>query len=242
MTVWQKRLFKLKGFLIYLYSLALLRYSAFNRAQLKKFFAASTVNKLHLGCGLLYLPGWCNVLYEKNQEYGRLTKREGTDFLNYNLMGPWPWAENSVTHVAAAHFIEHIDLNQCLWFCGQAYNVLKPGGVIRLSCPDLEVYARNYVAGNQDFFSNQEIIKACTFKTALTSSQIFAAKAYDSGGAHKWFHDFSSLKSVLERAGFVDVKKVDRLEGKTPDLAKLELAGREIETVYVEAVKPRQLT
>ena len=43
---------------------------------------------------------------------------------------------------------------------------------------------------------------------------------------------------VLERAGFVNVRKVKRLEGRTPNLEELELSQREIETVYVEADKP----
>jgi hypothetical protein len=110
--------------------------------------------------------------------------------------------------------------------------------VIRFSCPDLETYARNYVHGNDQFFNNQEIKGACAYNDAQTPSQIFAAKAYDSNGAHKWFHDFSSLKNLLERSGFVNVRKVARLEGKTPDLELLELPQREIESVYVEAEKP----
>ena len=158
--------------------------------------------------------------------------------LNYNLLKPWPWSENSVRFVAGAHFIEHLNINQCLKFCTMAFRTLKSGGVIRLSCPDLEIYARNYVQGNQQFFTDQEIKKACAYNEAQTASQIFAAKAYDNNGTHKWFHDFSSLKNILQRAGFVNIRKVSRLEGKTPDLALLEIPQREIETVYVEAEKP----
>ena len=148
------------------------------------------------------------------------------------------WHKNSVSFVAGSHFIEHLDLNQSVKFCKEAHNVLKSGGTIRLSCPDLEIYASKYISKDNAFFKNEEIKKACTFKTAETPSQIFAAKAYDSGGAHKWFHDFSSLKNVLERAGFTGIRKLKRLEGETPDLELLEPAQREIETLYVEANKP----
>ena len=234
----EKRIYKLKGFLSYLYSLALLRYSSLNEKQLKKYFNENPVDRLHVGCGLTILPGWCNVLYERNQEYGQVKAVNGGSYLNYNLLKSWPWPEGSINYVAGAHFIEHIDLNHCLAFAKEAFTVLKPGGVIRLSCPDLEIYARNYVSNNEDFFKNEHIQKACVFKEAQTPSQIFAAKAYDSGGAHKWFHDFSSLKSVLERAGFSNVRKLTRLEGKVPDLEKLELPNREIESLYIEATKP----
>ena len=157
--------------------------------------------------------------------------------MNYNLLKPWPWPRNSISVIAGSHFIEHLDLNQCIKFCKEAFNVLKSGGTIRLSCPDLEIYALKYTSNDNGFFKHEEIKKACAFKAAETPSQIFAAKAYDSGGAHKWFHDFSSLKNVLERAGFGSVRKVGRLEGNTPDLELLEPAPREIETLYVEAIK-----
>ena len=238
MTKWQKRIFKMRGFLNYISSLALLRYSSLNDTYLKKFFALNPVERLHVGCGLGVFKGWCNVLYERNQEYGVPRKVNGAWRLNYNLLKPWPWPKNSVSFIAGAHFIEHLDLNHCIRFSQEAFKVLKPGGVIRLSCPDLETYARNYIDGNKSFYENKEIKRACVFKAAETPSQIFAAKAYDSGGAHKWFHDFSSLESVLRRSGYVNIRKCSRLEGKTPDLDLLELSEREIETVYVEAEKP----
>jgi predicted SAM-dependent methyltransferase len=235
---WHKRLFKFKGFLNYVYSLLLLRYTPLNDLYLKKFFSSYSIEKLHVGCGVHLLKGWCNVLFEPNQEYGRLKNVNGIDFLNFNLLRPWPWPENSISFIAGSHFIEHLDLNQCLQFNKAAFRVLKAGGIIRLSCPDLETYALNYIKKNSDFFNHEEIKKACAFKAAETYSQIFAAKAYDCGGAHKWFHDFSSLENILKRAGFVRVRKVKRLEGETPDLEKLEPVQREIETLYVEATKP----
>ena len=238
MKRWRKRLYKIRGFFNYAYSLLLLRYTPLNYFRLKIFFKSYLVNRLHVGCGLELLDGWCNVLYERNMEYGQLKKVDGRDVLNYNLLKPWPWPENSVSFIAGGHFIEHLDLNQCIRFSKEAGRVLKSGGIIRLSCPDLEIYARNYIEGNKEFFKNEEIRKACACKSAETPSQIFAAKAYDSGGTHKWFHDYSSLKSVLQRVGFVNIRKVNRLEGQTPDLEKLELPQREIETVYIEAGKP----
>ena len=115
---------------------------------------------------------------------------------------------------------------------------MKPGAVIRLSCPDLEIYARNYVEGNRAFFENKLVKEWCAFSQARTPGEILAAKAYDSGGSHRWFYDFASLKHILELAGFRDVKKCGRLEGKVPGLKDIELPERELETVYVEAVKP----
>jgi predicted SAM-dependent methyltransferase len=236
-VVWKKRLRKLRGQAVNLYSLCLLRYTGLRRRMLMEFFHKHPVQRLHVGCGETLLPGWCNIFYDRKQEYGKLKKINGVETINFNLLRPWPWPENSVKFIAGAHFIEHLDLNKCLQFCEQAYKVLKPGGVLRLSCPDLEAYACAYVQNDKSFYQHPQIIEGCAFKSAQTFSQIFAAKAYDCGVAHRWFHDASSLINVLQRCGFVNTVKVKRLQGKTPDLEKLELVQREIQTVYVEAEK-----
>lgn len=150
---------------------------------------------------------------------------------------PWPIYDSSIQFIAGSHFIEHLDLNKGIAIVKESYRVLKSGGTIRLSCPDLEIYAKNYIEGNKSFFENDLIKEWCAFSQAETYGEIFAAKAYDSGGSHKWFYDFYSLKHILELAGFEQVKKCERLEGKTPNLENIELPQRELETVYVEAIK-----
>ncbi|MBN1870279.1 MAG: methyltransferase domain-containing protein [Candidatus Omnitrophica bacterium] len=234
---WKKRVMKTKGFLCRACSYLLLRYTRWNAGRLRKDIAGRRVDKIHAGCGLVLLKGWLNILYEPKQEYGKLKDINGALVLNYNLLKPWPMEDNSVSFIAASHLIEHLDLNHGIRFLKEGHRVLKPGGTIRLSCPDLEIYARNYVTGNMEFFENKLIKEWCAFPQAKTPGEILAAKAYDSGGAHKWFYDFDSLKHVLKTAGFQDVKRCRRLEGEVPELDALELPERELETLYVEAMK-----
>lgn len=238
MSKLDKRKAKAIGALNYTYSLLSGRYSNQNFNRLINQTSLFGINKVHVGCGLCYLPGWLNVEFDKRKLYGALNKlSENTYLLNIDIIKGFPCRRNSIDFIAAAHFIEHLDLNQGLEFCKNAYKVMVSGGIIRISCPNLEIYARNYIENNKHFFNDQEIKKACAFKQAETPSQIFAAKAYDSGGAHKWFHDFSSLENILRRAGFLKIRKVGRLEGLMPELERLEIPQREIETVYVEATK-----
>ena len=88
-----------------------------------------------------------------------------------------------------------------------------------------------------DFFNNKFIKEACAFKNAKTPGEIFIAKAYDSGFNHKWFYDLESLRHILENAGFKQVKRCLRPEGNVPDIEITEMPEREIETLFVEAVK-----
>lgn len=229
---------KIKGGLAHAYSLLLLRYTPWNAGRLRREIARRGIDRLHVGCGLVLLDGWLNILYERRQEYGRICEENGKLLLNYNLLKKWPVNDGAISFVAGSHFIEHLDLNHGIAFLKESFRVMKPGGVIRLSCPDLEIYARNYIDRNMDFFQHKLVREWCTFSQAQTPGEILAAKAYDSGGSHKWFYDFDSLKHILELAGFKDVRKCQRIEGNLPDIEEIEPLGRELETVYVEAIKP----
>ena len=234
---WQKRALKIRGFLNQVYSFLTLRYTGFNRRQLQSAIRAKKIKRLHVGCGDVLLDGWLNIFYERREAYGILKEDKGKLFLNYNLLKSWPVDDDSVQFIAGSHFIEHLDLNHGIRFLKESFRVMKKSGVIRLSCPDMELYARHYVNRNKDFFDQPLIREWCTFKNAQTPGEIFIAKAYDSGGSHQWFYDFESLKHVLELAGFKDVKRLARLEGQVPDLNLIEPALRELESVYVEARK-----
>ena len=235
--VWKKRQMKLRGLANLAYSYSLLRYTRINRAELKKQIAGAKIDRLHVGCGNVLLEGWLNIFFEPREEYGRLRQENNAWLLNYNLLKVWPINDGTIQYVAGSHFIEHLDLNHGIAFLKECYCVMKKGGVIRLSCPDLELYARSYINRNHNFFNQSLIREGCTFKAAQTYGEIFIAKAYDSGGSHKWFYDFESLQHIMQLAGFVHVKRCQRLEGQMPDLEMLEPIGREIETVYVEATK-----
>ena len=220
-----------------MFSYFMLRHTQWHRRQMQKAIIKRGIDRLHVGCGLVFLEGWLNILYEKREEYGRIKEQNGRILLNYNLLKKWPVTDNAIAFIAGSHFIEHLDLNHGIAFVRESYRVMKPGGVIRLSCPDLKIYARNYIDDNKAFFDNELIKEWCAFSQAQTPGEILAAKAYDSGGSHKWFYDFESLKHILELVGFGQVKRCRRLEGSVPDLARIEIPQRELETLYVEAIK-----
>jgi len=237
----QKRIMKLRGFFNLLYSFLCLRFTRLNQKRLLCQSRSLKVDKLHVGCGNILLRDWLNITFEPREEYGNIKRKEdGVLWLNYNLLKKWPIEDQSIQFVAGSHFIEHLDLNGGVFFFKEAYRVMKKGGVIRISCPDLFTYAENYLKNNKEFFNNSFIQEACTFKNAVTPGEIFIAKAYDSGGAHKWFYDFDSLKHLMESAGFCEVKKTTRRTGNVPDLERIEFSAREIESLYVEALKEEE--
>ena len=228
---------KLRGLAWAAYSWVCLRFTRWNWGVLYRQIQGLNIDRLHVGCGKVLLPGWLNITYEKREEYGRIKKVAGVWWLNFNALNSLPVPDESIQYLAASHFIEHLDFTAGIRFTKEAFRVMKKCGVIHLSCPDLELYASNYILRNRPFFDDPAIRKACTFKNAETCGEIFIAKAYDGGGAHRWFYDAESLIHILTQAGFVQACRVSRLESDIADIGKIELAEREIETVYVEARK-----
>lgn len=237
-NVWKKRFIKWRGFLNFFYSVICLRFTRLNKYFIRRKARQLKVDRLHVGCGNIWVKDWLNLTYEKREKYGKLKTIDGVLWLNYNVVKQLPFDSGSIQYLAGSHFIEHLDLNEGIEFFKEAFRVMKKGGMIHMSCPDLGIYVKNYVNRNEAFFEDALIKRACTFKNAKTFGEIFIAKAYDSGGAHRWFYDFDSLCHVLETAGFCEVKKIGRTQGRIPDIEKIELPDREIETLYVEAVKP----
>jgi len=236
-SVLQKRVIKIKGALKFFYSAVCLRFTRLNQRWLLDRSQKLKIDRLHVGCGNILLRGWLNITFEPREEYGIIRKKGEALWLNYNLLKKWPFVDRSIQFVAGSHCIEHLDLNGGIFFFKEAYRVMREGGVLRISCPDLRTYAENYIKNNREFFDDPFIREACTFKNALTPGEIFAAKAYDSGGAHKWFYDFDSLKHLMELAGFRRIERTTRRAGNIPDIDQIEFSAREIESVYVEAIK-----
>jgi predicted SAM-dependent methyltransferase len=51
------------------------------------------------------------------------------------IEGPLPYADNSLEMVVASHVLEHADSAGALNFLTEVYRILKPDGIIRLTCP-----------------------------------------------------------------------------------------------------------
>lgn len=102
--------------------------------------------------------------------------------------------------------------------------VLNPGGVARIIVPDGEIYLRNYSEGKQVPYADKY----------LTPMQAVNRVFYKDH--HRFIYDFETMKLLLLRAGFSKVEKLSYKVGR-PALVELDTPWREVESLYVEAVK-----
>ncbi len=85
--------------------------------------------KLHLGAGPHYLEGWRN--HDRDVD----------------LRKPLPWVDGAAEFIFCEHTIEHLTTPEGVRLIEECFRVLAPGGVLRLSFPDV---ARIWALGASD--------------------------------------------------------------------------------------------
>jgi predicted SAM-dependent methyltransferase len=184
----------------------------------------------------------------------------------YNLAKGIPYPEGSVDVCYHSHLLEHLDRDVAVAFTKEVFRVLKPGGVLRISVPDFERYARDYVKclDQNDFLPPSQVIDTDLYIDALIGQSVmrdssgtvrqnrlvrlfeklFLGDARKRGYTHQWMYDRYSLRRLLESVGFEAYRKVNYNESLLEDWANIALDsnpdGTEYlyESLYVEAVKP----
>jgi predicted SAM-dependent methyltransferase len=117
------------------------------------------------------------------------------------------------------------------------YRIFEPGGILRISCPDLLVYAKAYVNRDSSFFDSVPIQKACCYEGLTNYGDLFISKAYDNENGHKWFYDAESAIQLLHEAGFSKAQEKKVHESNLPNIEVVEPGFRAVESFYVESIK-----
>jgi predicted SAM-dependent methyltransferase len=156
--------------------------------------------------------------------------------LNFNILPDIPIADAAMRGINLSHFLEHFDLETGLRILRGCRRVLRPGGILRVSCPDLRKYAQAYIAGDSHFYARTGSLAFCNYRSLPTSGAVFAGKAYDGSNGHKWFYDAETVIALLKEAGFVRAESRNLHESGLPRIEEIEPAYRAIESFYVEAI------
>lgn len=184
--------------------------------------------------------------------------------LVHDLRKGIPLADSDADAVYHSHVLEHIDREHVADFLAEIHRILKPGGVHRIVVPDLERYARDYLASleqalsdvqarvRHDSFVSQMLLQMVRREAYGTSMQrplrrraenLLLGDARKRGETHMWMWDRVNLRQALEDAGFHDVRILDwrtsRILGWNEMALDQNVEGGEykLESLYIEALR-----
>lgn len=163
-----------------------------------------TKTKLNLGCGGSAAEGWLNLDRED---------RPGVDVL-WNLNEtPLPFEDNRFEEVYSHHVLEHFLPQRLILLLAEIKRILKPGGRITGTIPDLWGCCENILAGKY-------------VENAMGGIYGGAGAGYEppESHIHLWGWTAITLREILESAGFV--------------ICKIQPLGDEIRAIDFDAEKP----
>lgn len=93
-----------------------------------------------------YLNIGCGYHFSNNEQWVNLDFiSTGKNVIAHNLIKGIPFENNSFDLVYHSHVLEHFSKEEGEKLISECFRVLKQGGVLRISVPDLEKIARNYL-------------------------------------------------------------------------------------------------
>jgi len=170
-------------------------------------------------------------------EDGRIYRVDGESyFVRLDACQPLPFAADSIDWVYAEHMIEHIKLADAMRWTREVKRMLRTGGLLRITTPDLGKYVAGYLHDDGFFARHREAsMKA---GVPLESRRAFMVNQIFRFHGHQWIYDFDELRYVLGLAGFPAESIAERAfrEGVIPEVASMDRAFRRAETIYIEAL------
>jgi predicted SAM-dependent methyltransferase len=140
--------------------------------------------------------------------------------------------------------IEHITFEQSAQMLAECHRVLKPGGRIRIATPPLR-FIVNLLTNPSGPHEAYIAWHAQTWRQGGSEvTPAVVANDYFHMWGHKFLYDETTLRSLMEHAGFRDVATHEPLASPTPHLQNLECVDRlppgmyELVTFILEGTKP----
>jgi predicted SAM-dependent methyltransferase len=145
-----------------------------------------------------------------------------------------PFADQSVSCIYSSHTFEHFSWAESLTVAKECFRVLRPGGVLRVVVPDLQLIAREYLRNSDPMASHRFVGRL------LLSHTIH--DLFHRGAHHSQMFDESSLIALLRQAGFEEPIVSNFMQSRITDITLIELEQRKHESLYVESVRQETVT
>ncbi|MEO8435107.1 MAG: methyltransferase domain-containing protein [Pyrinomonadaceae bacterium] len=160
--------------------------------------------KLNLGCGTDVKPGWVNIdLALESPPVFDPNSLPATIFINHDLRRGIPLAKESCEVIYSSHFFEHVEYREALKLMRECYQLLKPGGIFRISLPDFKSACAAYLRNDRGYFDlvDVDLFLPEVEPGTLALIDFINFAAYQSG-EHKRVFDEEKIILLLQKIGY----------------------------------------
>lgn len=171
-------------------------------------------------------------------------RKSGEGVWGIDLRRPLPLKDDSVDGILSEHMLEHFYLNDIEVMLTDWFRVLKPGGRVRIACPDARTVGNILLDTNVSIVAQQRELESRVHKWD-TADGLFECRM-----ANRLSHQFGEhvalltpawTKRLLENAGFHSIKEMHVTESAyfdgTPTTHFTKFPRTEFEVFCLEAVK-----
>lgn len=213
-------------------------------------------NKINIGCGQTPIKGWINYdnswsihLAKKPflefilDKIGILSSPQ-KQFISFIKINNILWADaikyipeenNSADVIYTSHMLEHIEKKELTVFFQESRRILKSGGIMRVSVPDIQLQIERYLKNEDaDQFIEQTLLTRRKPKSIIAKIKYLIIGDRN----HQWMYDGKSLCKLLIISGFKEVTIMKAGFTNIKNHSNLNLNERSDESIYVEAVNP----
>lgn len=187
------------------------------------------------GCGFSAPAGWLNfdaspTLRFERSPLGFLYTRNARRFpalVRYgDIVRGLPIEAGSCRGLYCSHVLEHLSLEDFDLALAHSARHLQDGGTFRLVLPDLETYARGYLADPSSDASVHFMRASGLGRERRSRTLVDLLKDWIGNSAHLWMWDERSLAARLGQHGFVDIRRARFGDAGDPRFAEVEDVSR----------------
>lgn len=227
---------RLDGLAIDLYACLIKTYRniiGLDQRKICQYLRESDVKMLHLGCGLNMLKDWLNT-------DGLPSSKEAVWL---DATGTYPFPEASFDFVFSEHMIEHVAYADAQRMLKECFRVLKSGGRLRISTPDLAFLIGLYGDGKSELQRDYIDWSAKTLGDPAHREDVFVINMFVRAWGHTFIFNEGVLRSCMEQAGFANVIRCELNSSTATPLQNLENEERmprgflRLESLILEGIK-----
>jgi predicted SAM-dependent methyltransferase len=207
------------------------RISGKDTRRMDKYVSGAGEKTLNLGCGENVLAGWLNVDFDPLSD----------EVVYLDATARFPLPDGAFDFIFSEHMIEHVSYTHAEHMLRECFRIMKAGGRIRISTPDLKFLMDLYRDDKSPL--QEEYVRRTAEEAGIKALDTHIINRFVREWGHLFIYDEKALRIALEQAGFTEIERCALKESKAPALCNIENETRRppgflrLETLTLEGVK-----